>query len=68
MSKHKVNWVRLPDPLPQNEVNLEINWTADASISAALERQAKLMGFPLRPITCTSSLPRPLPATKRTPF
>jgi len=43
MSKHKVNWVRLPDPLTQNEVNLQINWTADARISAALERQAKLM-------------------------
>ena len=41
----KVNWIPLPDPLTETEVNIQFNWTADARTTAALERQAKGMGF-----------------------
>jgi hypothetical protein len=40
----KFNWKRLPDPLTENQVNLEVTWTADERTTAALERQAKKLG------------------------
>jgi hypothetical protein len=41
----KLNWTPLPDRLTEAELNIELNWTADARTTAAIERQAKLMGF-----------------------
>jgi hypothetical protein len=40
-----VNWIRSPDTLTADEVDLDINWTADARTTAALERQAAVNGF-----------------------
>jgi hypothetical protein len=39
------NWIPLPDPLTEEEVNIQITWTADAGTTAAIERQAKKLGF-----------------------
>jgi hypothetical protein len=41
----KVNWISLLDPLPEEEVNIEITWTADQRTELAIRRRAKLMGF-----------------------
>ena len=41
----KVNWIPLPDPVPEEEVNIQIIWTADQRTQLAIRRQAKLMGF-----------------------
>jgi hypothetical protein len=40
----KFNWKALPDPISEDEVNIQITWTADARTTAALERQAKKIG------------------------
>jgi hypothetical protein len=40
----KFNWKRLPDPITDDQVNIEITWSADERTSAALERQAKKLG------------------------
>jgi len=39
----KLNWIRLPDPLTEEEVRIQITWTACTEL--AIRRQAKLMGF-----------------------
>ena len=39
------NWIPLPDPITESEVKLELTWSADARTRAAIERQAKIMGF-----------------------
>ena len=39
----KLNWIRLPDPLTEEEVRIQITWTARTEL--AIRRQAKLMGF-----------------------
>jgi hypothetical protein len=40
------NGIPLPDPIREEEVNLQLlDWIADARTTAALERQAALMGF-----------------------
>ena len=41
----KLNWIRLPDPLTEEEVRIQITWTANARTELAIIRQAKLMGF-----------------------
>jgi hypothetical protein len=40
----EVNWTDLPDPLREEEVRIQITWTADARTTAAIERQAKKVG------------------------
>jgi hypothetical protein len=34
------NWIQNPNPLTEEEIKLDITWTADAKTTAALERQA----------------------------
>lgn len=41
----KTNWIYNPTPLTENEVNLDISWTADTKTTVALERQALCNGF-----------------------
>ena len=41
----KLNWIRLPDPLTEEEVRIQITWTANVRTELAIRRQAKLMGF-----------------------
>jgi len=36
---------RLPDPLPEEKVRIQITWTANARTELAIRRQAKLVGF-----------------------
>jgi hypothetical protein len=40
MKRHakKVNWIPLPDPLPEEEVNIQITWTADQRTELAIRR------------------------------
>ncbi len=38
-------WDPLPDPILEEEVKIELNWTADGRTTRAIERQAKLMGM-----------------------
>jgi hypothetical protein len=37
--------VPLPDAVTEEQVNIQLTWTADARTQAAIERQARLMGF-----------------------
>jgi hypothetical protein len=39
------NWTPLPDPIAENEVKLELAWTADPRTTDALKRQAKCCGY-----------------------
>jgi hypothetical protein len=39
------NWIYHPNPLAEEEVKLDITWTADAKTAAALERQARCYEF-----------------------
>jgi hypothetical protein len=41
----KTNWIPLPDPLTEEEVNIQLTWTADPRTTAAIERQVKKIGF-----------------------
>ena len=41
----KLNWRHLPDPITEDEVNIQISWTADARTTAALEREAQKIGY-----------------------
>jgi hypothetical protein len=41
----KLNWRPLPDPITEQQVNIQISWTADIRTTAALERQAKKIGY-----------------------
>jgi hypothetical protein len=41
----KVNWTHLPDAITEDEVELQISWTADERTTQAILRQADLMGF-----------------------
>lgn len=41
----KLNWKTLPDPISEDEVNIQVTWTADARTTAALERQARKIGY-----------------------
>src|SRR6516164_412087 len=41
----KVNWIPMPDPIREEEVNIQLTWTADARTELAIRRQANLMGF-----------------------
>jgi hypothetical protein len=43
--QRKVNWTPLPDPLREDQVKLELTWTANERTRAAILRQARLMGF-----------------------
>jgi hypothetical protein len=49
MPKHhrpgKRNWKPLPDPITEDEVKIEITWTADQRTRQALERQARKIGY-----------------------
>ncbi len=40
-----INWHPLPDPIREDEVNIEFTWSADERTTKAIVRQAKLMGF-----------------------
>ena len=35
----------MPDPITEDEVKIELTWTADSRTRLAIERQATLMGF-----------------------
>jgi hypothetical protein len=35
----------MPDPITEEEVSLDLNWSADARTREAIRRQAKLMGM-----------------------
>ena len=41
----KLNWVPMPDPIREDEVNIQLSWTADSRTELAIRRQANLMGF-----------------------
>jgi hypothetical protein len=41
----QVNWVPMPDPVTEIEVNIDLKWTADPRTQLAIQRQTKLMGF-----------------------
>jgi hypothetical protein len=41
----KVNWIPLPNPITEAEVNIQLDWTADERTRQAIERQAACMGF-----------------------
>src|SRR5438132_12180152 len=43
----QVNWIQLPDPVRESEVNIYLNWTVDERTEKAIERQAKCMFFEL---------------------
>lgn len=38
--RSKVNWIPLPDPIREEEVVLELTWSADQRTRATIERQA----------------------------
>jgi hypothetical protein len=40
-----VNWISMPDPIREEEVNIQLAWTADSRTELAIRRQANLMGF-----------------------
>jgi hypothetical protein len=44
-STRQVNWIPLPDSITEDEVELQISWTADKRTTQAILRQADLMGF-----------------------
>jgi hypothetical protein len=44
VTKRKLNWIRLPDPITLDEVKLTLTWSADDRTRAALERQAAAQG------------------------
>jgi len=35
----------MPDPIREEEVNIQLTWTADSRTELAIRRQANLMGF-----------------------
>jgi hypothetical protein len=39
------NWIPMPDPICEEEVNVQLTWTADSRTELAIRRQANLMGF-----------------------
>jgi hypothetical protein len=41
----KVDWIPMPDPIREEEVNIQLTWVADARTELAIKRQATLMGF-----------------------
>jgi hypothetical protein len=49
-------WTPLPDPISEEEVKIELNWTADERTTRAIDRQAKLMG-----VTANNTWPTHLP-------
>ena len=46
----------MPDPLTEEQVYIQLSWSADEGTRRAIERQAKLMGFdtPTEPKYMTS--------------
>jgi hypothetical protein len=40
----KYNWKRLPDPITEDQIDIQITWTANATTTTALERQARKIG------------------------
>jgi hypothetical protein len=40
-----VNSTPMPDPIREEEVNIQLTWTADARTELAIRRQASLIGF-----------------------
>jgi hypothetical protein len=40
----KYNWKRLPDPISEDEINIQISWIANERTRQTLERQAKKIG------------------------
>jgi hypothetical protein len=42
----KVNWKFLPDAISEDEVDIQFIWYGNERTEQAIERQAKLMGFP----------------------
>ena len=41
----EVDWIPMPDPIREEDVNIRFTWTADARTELAIKRQANLMGF-----------------------
>lgn len=41
----RINWTAVPDPLTEADVKIPLIWTAAARTTAAIERQARLLGF-----------------------
>jgi hypothetical protein len=44
-AQKKLKWVPMPDPIREEEVNIQLSWTADSRTELAIRRQANLMGF-----------------------
>jgi hypothetical protein len=40
-----IDWLPIPDPIREEEVNIQLSWTADSRTELAIKHQAKLMGF-----------------------
>jgi hypothetical protein len=40
-----VDWTPMPDPIREEEVNIQLTWSADARTELAIRRQASLIGF-----------------------
>ena len=39
----QINWVPMPDPVTEGEVNIDLKWTADSRTQLAIQRQTKLL-------------------------
>jgi hypothetical protein len=38
-------FIPLPDPITEEQVSIDLSWSADERTRLAIERQAKLMGY-----------------------
>jgi hypothetical protein len=45
LAPKKVNWIPMSDPIREEEVNIQLTWTADSRTELAIRRQANLMGY-----------------------
>ena len=43
--KKRFNWRPLPDPITEDQVNIQITWVVDERTRQAIERQAKKIGY-----------------------
>jgi hypothetical protein len=41
----QTNWIPLSDPISEEEIKIQLTWSADQHTTRAIERQSKLMGF-----------------------
>ena len=50
----------MPDPILEEEVNIQLSWTADCRTELAIRRQANLMGFETTADYITQTIARAL--------